>query len=56
MLVELEITPEPTDEERAAIVAALDGPPGPAGPWRDSDPEPDDGQPARRKSAGALRA
>jgi len=39
--VELEITPEPTDEERAAIVAALSEPPNPVAPWRDADAEPD---------------
>jgi hypothetical protein len=37
--VELEITPEPTPEERAAIVAALAEPPEPAGPWRDAGDE-----------------
>jgi hypothetical protein len=43
--MELEITPEPTDEERAAIFAALaaDPAPSPAGPpqWADEeDAEP----------------
>jgi hypothetical protein len=46
--VELEITPEPTDDERAAILAALAGPvaeavAGPvaeAAPWREDEPEP----------------
>jgi len=40
--VEIEITPEPTDEERAAIVAALaeeDEKPAPA-PWQEDEAEP----------------
>jgi hypothetical protein len=38
--VELEITPEPTDDERAAILAALAGPVAEAAPWRVDEPEP----------------
>jgi hypothetical protein len=38
--VELEITPEPTDDERAAILAAFDEPAAPPAPWRDDEPEP----------------
>jgi hypothetical protein len=40
--MELEITPEPTDEEREAIEAALaeSSEAAPARPWRDDDPEP----------------
>jgi hypothetical protein len=46
--VELEITPEPTDDERAAILAALEepaaeavaGPVAEAAPWREDEPEP----------------
>jgi hypothetical protein len=37
--VELEITPEPTDDERAAIAAAIAEAPAPAGPWRDTGSE-----------------
>jgi hypothetical protein len=32
--MELEITPEPSDAERAAIVAALVEPDAPPAPWR----------------------
>jgi hypothetical protein len=40
LLVELEITPEPSDEERAAIAAALaEARPAPL-PWRGEDEEP----------------
>jgi len=35
--VELEITPEPSDAERAAIAAALAEPPPPPAPWRDEE-------------------
>jgi hypothetical protein len=38
--VELEITPEPTDDERAAILAALEEPAAEAAPWREDEPEP----------------
>jgi hypothetical protein len=39
--VELEITPEPTPEERAAIEAALAfEPQDPPAPWREEDGEP----------------
>jgi hypothetical protein len=39
--VELEITPEPTPAERAAIEAALDEEPqDPVKPWREEDEEP----------------
>jgi hypothetical protein len=38
--VELEITPEPTPEERAAILAALEEPAAAAAPWREDEPEP----------------
>ena len=46
--MELEITPEPTDDERAAILAALEeraaeavaGPVAEAAPWREDEPEP----------------
>jgi hypothetical protein len=39
--MELEIRPEPTDDERAAIVAALTSEPqDPPTPWRDEDDEP----------------
>jgi hypothetical protein len=38
--VELEITPEPTDEERAAIAAALAEPVDEPAPWREDDDEP----------------
>lgn len=43
--MELEISPEPTEVERAAIVAALEEPPGrPASdrpaPWQDEGDEP----------------
>jgi hypothetical protein len=39
--VELEITPEPTPAERAAIEAALAGEPqDPVKPWREGDEEP----------------
>jgi hypothetical protein len=42
--VELEITPEPTDDERAAILAALEGAAAEAvaeaAPWREDEPEP----------------
>jgi hypothetical protein len=35
--VEHEITPEPSDAERAAIAAALAEPPSPPAPWRDEE-------------------
>jgi hypothetical protein len=35
--VELEITPEPSEAERAAIVAALAEPSAPPAPWRDDE-------------------
>jgi hypothetical protein len=35
--VELEITPEPSEAERAAIVAALAEPAPPPAPWRDEE-------------------
>jgi hypothetical protein len=38
--VELEITPEPSDEERAAIQAALEEAQPVPLPWRDEDEEP----------------
>jgi hypothetical protein len=39
--VDLEITPEPTPSERAAIEAALaDEPQDPVTPWREEDEEP----------------
>jgi hypothetical protein len=39
--VDLEITPEPTPEERAAIEAALAGKPqDPPNPWREEPDEP----------------
>jgi len=38
--VELEITPEPSEEERAAIVAALQEPAAPVEPWREDADEP----------------
>jgi hypothetical protein len=38
--VELEITPEPTAAERAAIEAALEEPAKPAAPWREDTEEP----------------
>ena len=38
--VELEITPEPTDEERAAILAALAPEPDEGPPWAEDDAEP----------------
>ena len=46
--MELEVTPEPTDDERAAILAALEGsgkepvagPVAEAAPWREDEPEP----------------
>lgn len=46
--MELEITPEPTDDERAAILAALEepavdavsGPAAEAAPWREDEAEP----------------
>jgi hypothetical protein len=38
--VDLEITPEPSDEEREAIVEALaDEAPAPEGPWLDDSDE-----------------
>jgi hypothetical protein len=64
--VDYEITPEPTEDERAAIVAALralDGArsPGYAGPWRWAGYRPadevDDQATARpRSNRGATRA
>ena len=38
--VELEITPEPTDDERAAILAALEEPAAEPFSWREDEPEP----------------
>jgi hypothetical protein len=38
--LELEITPEPSAEERAAIAAALEGPEATPLPWREEDEEP----------------
>jgi hypothetical protein len=38
--VELEITPEPSDEERAAIAAALEEVRPAPRPWRGEDEEP----------------
>jgi hypothetical protein len=38
--VELEIAPEPSDEERAALSAALAEPPETPAPWRQEDEEP----------------
>jgi hypothetical protein len=38
--VELEITPEPSDEERAAIAAALEEARPAPSPWRGEDEEP----------------
>ncbi len=43
--MELEISPEPTEAERAAILAALDEPPeraspGRPAPWQDEGDEP----------------
>jgi hypothetical protein len=38
--VELEISPEPSEEERAAIAAALAAPAEPSGPWREEADEP----------------
>jgi hypothetical protein len=40
LLVELEITPEPSDEERAAIQAALEDAGATPLPWRGEDEEP----------------
>jgi hypothetical protein len=39
-LVELEITPEPSDDERAAIAAALEEARPAPSPWRGEDDEP----------------
>ena len=38
--MELEITPEPSDEERAAIAEALQEAVGTPPPWRGEDDEP----------------
>jgi hypothetical protein len=38
--MELEITPEPTEEERAAIVAALRRDPEASPGWPEEEPEP----------------
>ena len=39
--MELEITPEPSDAERAAIAAALAEAALPPGPWRDEEEPPE---------------
>jgi hypothetical protein len=38
--MELEILPEPSEEERAAILAALAGEPEQPAPWAEDEPEP----------------
>jgi len=38
--VELEITPEPSEEERAAITAAFEGVRATPLPWREEDEDP----------------
>jgi len=39
-MVELEITPEPSEEERAAIAAALEAARATPLPWREEDGDP----------------